>query len=103
MYGDKFEELCIIFYCLDKFFILFGEKKILDIFEGWLCDVREDFIMFGRCIEYCRIIIVDYFEFGCSIGMFLDKSFGLVGFMFELEDFKEYGFLIVVYVVIENC
>lgn len=69
VYGDKLEELCIIFYCLDKIFILFGEKKILEYLVGWLCDVREKFIMFGMCIEGCRIIIWDYFEFGCSIGI----------------------------------
>lgn len=79
-------ELCIIFYCLDKNFILFGERKLLEIFEGWFCDFREDFIMFGKCIVKCRVIIVDYFVFGCSIGMFLYSVFGFVGFMYEIID-----------------
>lgn len=103
VHGDKLEEPCIIFYCLDKSFIPFGEKKIPDTLEGWPCDVREDFIMLGRCTEYCRTTTADYPELGCSIGMPSDKSFGSVGFMFESEDSKEYGFLTAAHVAIENC
>lgn len=103
VHGDKLEEPCIIFYCLDKSLIPFGEKKIPDTLEGWPCDVREDFIMLGRCTEYCRTTTADYPELGCSIGRPSDKSFGSVGFMFESEDSKEYGFLTAAHVAIENC
>lgn len=32
-----------------------------------------------------------------------DKDFGSVGFMFESEDSKEYGFLTAAHVAVENC
>lgn len=102
VYGDKLEEPCIIFYCLDKSLIPFGEKEIPDSLEGWPCDVREDFIMLGRCTENCKTTTADYPELGCSIGRPSDKGFGSVGFMFESEDSDEYGFLTAAHVAIKN-
>lgn len=103
VHGDKLEKPCIIFHCLDKSLIPFGEKEMPDSLEGWPCDVREDFIMLGRCTENCRTTTADYPELGCSIGRPSDKGFGSVGFMFESEDSKEYGFLTAAHVAVENC
>lgn len=73
------------------------------MFVGCLCVFMEDFFMLGNCIEMCKS--VDCFEFGCSIGRFLDEFFGLVGFMYKLRNLSvfKFGFLIVLYVVIKNC
>lgn len=89
-------------YCFDKIFILFGEKFLFDLIEGWLCDVREDFFMFGICFKNCLFINKDFFEFGCSIGMYLKNGLGFVGFLYELIKYG-FGFFIVLYVVIVNC
>lgn len=59
--------------------------------------------MLGMCSIDCKLIGVDYLKFGCSIGRFVIKGFGFVGFMYELRDFDIFGFLIVLYVVVENC
>lgn len=103
VYGDKLKEPCIIFYCLDKSLIPFGEKKIPETLEDWPCDVREDFIMLGCCTENCRTTTADYPELGCSIGRPSDNEFGSVGFMFESEDAKKFGFLTAAHVAIRNC
>lgn len=45
------EEPCIVLYCLDKSLIPFGEKRLPESIAGWPCDIREDFVRFGRCPE----------------------------------------------------
>lgn len=79
--------------------MLYGELLIFKIFEGYLCDVWKEFLMFGYC-GGCKIVNI-----GCGIGILLVKLMGLVGFFVRLVDFigiLRSGFFIVVYVVIEN-
>lgn len=101
--GDKLEQPCIIFFCLDKTLIPFGEKKLPETLAGWPCDLREDFIMLGSCTENCRTTIANYPQYGCSIGRPTNAGSGSVGFMFESKDSKENGFLTAAHVAIENC
>lgn len=42
---------CIIIHCLDKGLVPFGEKPPPKTFEGFRCDIREDFIMCGGCFD----------------------------------------------------
>lgn len=54
--GDEIEDnFCIVLYCFDKNFILFGEKFLLKIIVGCLCDIREDYVMFGYCFNRCFV------------------------------------------------
>lgn len=92
-------------YCLDKSIVLYGEKLFLELFEGWCCDIREDFVLFGNCFNLCLLCSLNFFEFGCSIGIFFVDFVGFVGFLVELKNVLnnyrlECGFLIVFYVVI---
>eukprot|EP00105_Crassostrea_gigas_P042271 XP_019926419.1 PREDICTED: uncharacterized protein LOC105337013 [Crassostrea gigas] len=106
VHGDKLEEPCIIFYCLDKTLIPFGEKKIPESLAGWPCDVREKFIMFGLCTEDCRTTTRDYPELGCSIGIKSNnKGYGSAGFMYESTNSDKYrsGFLTASHVAIKEC
>lgn len=91
---------CIIIYCLDKDLVFFGEKLFLKILEGFFCDIWEDFIMFGGCFDCYEIV---YLNFGCCIGLFLN-GIGFVGFLVKINELglEILGFLIVVYVVVEN-
>lgn len=91
---------CIIIYCLDENLILFGEKLILKMLEGCICDIWEDNIMFGVCFDCYG---VDYLNYGCCIGLFLN-GYGFVGFFVKIIGFDKevLGFFIVVYVVVEN-
>lgn len=98
--NNKFlNEFCIVFFCLDEFILLYGELFFFKILEGYLCDIWEDFVMFGYCVG-CWILSI-----GCSIGVLLIKLVGLVGFFVRLNEFFKgvfkCGFFIVVYVVIE--
>lgn len=102
VHGDKLEQPCIIFYCLDKTLVPFGEKKLPETLEGWPCDLREDFIMLGFCTENCRTTTANNPELGCSIGMPSDTSCGSVGFMFESKDSKKFGFLTAAHVAIKS-
>lgn len=79
-------ELCIVLYCLDKNIILFGEKLLLELIVGWFCDIREDFVMFGKCLRLCLLFSLNFFEFGCSIGIFFVDFVGFVGFLVELKN-----------------
>lgn len=94
------KEFCIVLYCLVKDIILFGEKKLLVFFEGYLCDIREDFVMFGngKCLYECLVFNKSFFEFGCCIGII--DFYGFVGFLVEFGNYLECGFLIVLYVVV---
>lgn len=85
--GDMIiNELCIVLYCLDKIIILFGEKLLLEMIVGWFCDIREDFVMFGKCLRLCLLFSWNFFEFGCSIGIFFVDFVGFVGFLVELKN-----------------
>lgn len=103
--GDTLEHPCIIFYCLDKTLIPFGEKKIPKTLAGWPCDVREDFIRLGTCTPNCRRMKADRPELGCSIGKASKSGSGSVGFMYESikSDKDKFGFLTASHVAIEEC
>lgn len=105
-FGDiKLDLYGIIFYCLDKLIILFGEKLLFEYFVGWLCSYREDFFMFGKCFEDCLFINYKFLEFGCSIGILLCVCLGFVGFLYEFINLNNefgFGFFIVLYVVIKD-
>lgn len=96
-------QLCIIFYCLDKTLIPFGEKKLPDTFAGYPCFFREDFIMLGNCTEICKS--ADRPELGCSIGIPSNKWSGSVGFLYKSRNSSgfESGFLTASHVAIESC
>lgn len=96
---------CIILYCLDKKLIPLGERKLPETLEGWPCDLREDFIMLGKCTEKCRATTADYPVLGCSIGMPSHSSSGSVGFMYETTDDEVFqsGFLTASHVAVAEC
>lgn len=96
-------QLCIIFYCLDKTLIPFGEKKLPDTFAGYPCFFREDFIMLGNCTEICKS--ADRPELGCSIGIPSNKWSGSVGFLYKSRNSSGFGsgFLTASHVAIESC
>lgn len=82
--GDKIQEQpCIVLYCLDKTIIPFGEKPLPKSLEGWHCDIREDFVMFGKCPWPCPSSSLNFPESGCSIGIPSVDSAGSVGFLVE--------------------
>lgn len=97
---DNFiEGFCIVVYCLDKDLILYGEILFLISVKGCFCDIWEGVFMFGYCVDCCNVS----FNFGCSIGMLNDIYIGFVGFIVKLILLKYFiGFLIVVYVLIEE-
>lgn len=74
---------CIVLYCLDKNIVLFGENIMLSFIGGYFYDLREDFVMLEICFNICLFLDIDFFEFGCSIGIDLkiDGIIGIVGFM----------------------
>lgn len=72
----------------------------MENFDKWLCDIREDFVMFGYCLIVCLVLYGNFLEFGCSIGIVEVYFIGLVGFLVEFNN--ECGFLIVLYVVVWN-
>lgn len=98
-------EPCIILYCLDKNLIPLGERKLPETLEGWPCDLREDFIMLGKCTAKCRATIADYPVLGCSIGMPSHSASGSVGFMYETtdDDVFQSGFLTASHVAVAEC
>lgn len=56
--------------------------------------------MFGVCFDCYEIV---YLNLGCCIGLFLN-GIGFVGFLVKINELglEIFGFLIVVYVVVEN-
>lgn len=75
-------------------FILFGENKLLEILEGYFCDIWENIIMFGGGVSI-----------GFSIGILYSEVNGFVGFLVKLNVLFVifvFGFFIVVYVVIKE-
>lgn len=99
------EQPGIIFYCLDKSLIPFGEKPLPNSIEGWPCDVREDFFMFGQCAKPCRRIDPNLTELGCSIGIESDPVAGSAGFFYESKTRDnpfESGFLTAAHVAVKQ-
>lgn len=80
------EEPCIILYCLDKCLIPFGEKPLPESIAGWPCDIREDFIRFGRCPKNCPAQNKSIPDPGCSIGIKSGSSSGSSGFLYESRE-----------------
>lgn len=77
---------CIILYCLDKCLIPFGEKPLPEKIAGWPCDIREDFVRFGRCPRNCPAQRQSHPDPGCSIGIKSDNSSGSAGFLYESRE-----------------
>lgn len=103
--GDILEQPCIILYCLDKTLIPFGENPLPETLSGWPCDIREDFIMLGKCTQNCKTSKEDFPELGCSIGMPLHEGSGSVGFFYRAKNSKKLasGFLTASHVAVKNC
>lgn len=102
------EQLGIILYCLDKTLIPFGEKPLPNSIEGWPCDVKEDFFMFGKCPDpdNCRQNDPNLTELGCSIGIKSDLSAGSAGFFYKSKSPDNpfgSGFLTASHVAIKQC
>lgn len=96
---------CIVLYCLDKTLIPFGEEQLPKVLEGWPCEIREDFVMFGTCPNNCSLYNQNLPEPGCSIGRPSDFSSGSVGFLVEAKNpvrKLKYGFLTAAHVAIER-
>lgn len=80
------KEPCIILYCLDKCLIPFGEKPLPETIAGWPCDIREDFVRFGRCPKNCPAQNQSLPDTGCSIGIKSGSSSGSAGFLYESRE-----------------
>lgn len=80
------EEPCIVLYCLDKSLIPFGEKRLPESIAGWPCDIREDFVRFGRCPGNCPAQNRSLPDTGCSIGIKSDSSSGSAGFLYKSKE-----------------
>lgn len=95
------KELCIVFLCLDESILPYGEQPLPENLEGYPCDIRKEFVMFGHCFG-CQTLNI-----GCSIGIPLVKSAGSVGFFVRSNDsskgFSKSGFLTAAHVAIEDC
>lgn len=104
--GDMIiNEPCIVLYCLDKTIIPFGEKPLPESIAGWPCDIREDFVMFGKCPRPCPSPSLNFPESGCSIGIPSVDSAGSVGFLVESKNpiYKmQCGFLTASHVAIDR-
>lgn len=93
-------EQCIVFLCLDEFILPFGETPLPKNIEGYPCDVRTEFVMFGYCAG-CQTLNI-----GCSIGIPSVESAGSVGFFVRSNDSQgipKTGFLTAAHVAIEQC
>lgn len=94
------KEPCIVLYCLVKDITPFGEKKLPVSLEGFPCDIREDFVMFGngKCPYECPASNQNFPEPGCCIG--ITNSYGSVGFLVEFRNHSKCGFLTASHVVV---
>lgn len=93
---------CIIIYCLDKHLVPYGEKELPKSIEGWNCDMREDYVIFGSCFD-CRIITNP--NPGCCIGLHEPPNgSGSVGFLVKENDStpERAGFLTAAHVAAGN-
>lgn len=91
---------CIIIYCLDKDLVPFGEKPLPKTLEGFCCDIREDFIMFGACFDCHEIAHPNP---GCCIGL-PSNGIGSAGFLAKTNEsgLETSGFLTAAHVAAEN-
>lgn len=101
-YYDKLRnELCIVLLCLDESILPYGESPLPKNLDGYPCDIREDFVMFGHCVG-CQTLNI-----GCSIGIPLVKLAGSVGFFVRSNDSTQgiykSGFLTAAHVAIKHC
>lgn len=46
--GRGLQEQCIVFHCLDKTLIPFGEEEFPEYIEGYPIELRNDYIMLGQ-------------------------------------------------------
>lgn len=105
--GEILEQPCIVLYCLDKSIVPYGEKPLPELLEGWRCDIREDFVLFGNCPNPCPSRSLNFPEPGCSIGIPFVDSAGSVGFLVEPKNVSnnyrlECGFLTASHVAIQG-
>lgn len=92
-------ELSIVLLCLDESILPFGESPLPKTLEGYPCDVRTEFIMFGHCAG-CQTLSI-----GCSIGIPSVDSAGSVGFFVrsnESQGVPKSGFLTAAHVAIKH-
>lgn len=96
-------EPCIVFYCLDKNVVPFGEEPLPTRIEGWPCDHREEFSSFATCPSSCLVSNKAFPEPGCSIGVESSDEVGSAGFLVEstINDF-EHGFLTAAHVAVQG-
>lgn len=95
------DEPCIVLYCLDKNIIPFGEQPLPTSLKGLPCDIREDFVRFGKCPNECPALNRNFPEPGCNI-IAQHGSTGSVGFLVEDQNSPTYCFLTASHVVIED-
>lgn len=99
-------EPCIVLYCLDKNIIPFGERPLPTDFKEFdddmKCDIREDFVRFGKCPIRCPSANTSFPEPGCSIGIAKHDSTGSVGFLVEDKHSPKYCFLTASHVVVKD-
>lgn len=101
VYGIIQYEPCIVLYCLDKSITPIGEKELPEYLEGYPCDIREDFFMFGKCFPNC--LDPNSPLPGCSIGILSDEHSGSVGFLYQANNPVRYGFLTASHVAVKSC
>lgn len=91
---------CIIIYCLDKDLVPFGEKPLPKTLEGFYCDIRKDFIMFGVCFDCHEITHPNP---GCCIGL-PSNGIGSAGFLVKGNNsgLETSGFRTAAHVAAEN-
>lgn len=93
-------ELCIVLFCLDESIRPYGESPLPKNLEGYPCDIRKEFVMFGHYVD-CQTLNI-----GSSIGIPSVKLVGSVGFFVRSNDsskgFSKCGFLTAAHVAIEQ-
>lgn len=96
------KEPCIVLYCLAKDITPFGESKLPEFIEGYPCNTRDDFVMFGKgnCPHDCPASNQRLPEPGCCIG--ITHSYGSVGFLVEFRNNLTCGFLTASHVVVQG-
>ena len=90
---------CIVIHCLDKSLIPFGEQPLPKSIDGFLVDIRENFVCFGYCLNCMSL------RSGCAIGRRSNNSAGSVGFIVRSKhhsNFEQHGFLTAAHVAIEK-
>ena len=92
---------CIVFYCLDKQLVPFGEEKLPHVIGDeyqYPVDVREDMVTFGHC-KKCKSV-----NYGCSISRSSVTQTGSVGFLARSKRsllVPEEGFLTAAHIAID--